>query len=210
VCGAPFEARYPDVKTCSQPCRRAALSKSKTKDRKAACHPDRKHYAKGLCKTCYGGEQWRRARALRPPRRRVRVPPKVTCGHDDLPHKGGGLCVRCYDNQHISRRCADCHLDRPHHAKGFCEPCYRGAQNRARDARLAGGVRHTQDKWGLLLASYSGCPRCRQAWDEVGPPTGDHVISVHDGGDDSISNLQPLCCSCNSRKQQHSERFPVY
>ncbi len=56
-CGASFEAKYPSVKTCSEPCRRGALSRTKTKDRPAKCHPDRKHHAKGLCKTCYKREQ---------------------------------------------------------------------------------------------------------------------------------------------------------
>lgn len=146
ACGASFEAKYPDVKTCSEPCRRAALSKSKTKDRKAECHPNRKHYAKGLCKACYGREQSRRASALRSPRRRVRVPPKISCGHDHLPHIGRGLCMRCYDSRHVSRRHADCYPERPHHATGSLRIFYRGAQKRARDARLAGGARHTQER----------------------------------------------------------------
>jgi len=205
ACGVPFEAKYPSVKTCSEPCRRAVLSKSKTKNRTAECHPDGKHHARGMCEACYSREKRRRLYGSKPrvpkppkPKREPRQPARVLCGHDDLPHKGRGLCSRCYDRQHVSRTPAACHPERPHHAKGLCEACYRGRQNRQRDLRLAGRPHHTQADWEELLARYRGCPRCRRRWDEAGPPTRDHVVSVKDGGDDSISNIQPLCYSCNS------------
>jgi hypothetical protein len=219
-CGASFEAKYPSVKTCSESCRRVAVGKSKTKNRKAGCHPNRRHYAKGLCEACYSREKRRRLHGSepRPPKpakprlkpAKPRRPAKLTCGHDSIPHKGRGLCASCYDKQHRSRTPATCHPDRPHHAKGLCEACYRGRQNRQRDARLRGGPNHTQAEWEALLRVYRGCPRCRRPWNEVGTPTRDHVVSIEDGGDDSISNIQPLCYSCNNQKQHRSERYPVY
>lgn len=128
----PFEAEYPTVKTCSEPCRRGVLSRNKTKDRKAECHPDRKHYSRGMCETCYSREKWRRLHGSKPrvpnaPKLRPepRQPAKVLCGHADLPHKGHGLCSRCYDRQYKSSKSAACHPDRPHHTKGLCEACYR-------------------------------------------------------------------------------------
>ncbi len=85
-----------------------------------------------------------------------------------------------------------------------------GLQNRRRDMRLAGGPHHTQAEWEALLHGYQGCPRCLRRWEEVGTPTRDHVVSVKDGGNDSISNIQPLCLSCNSQKQRRSKRYPVF
>lgn len=42
----------------------------------------------------------------------------------------------------------------------------------------------------------SPCAKCAQP----GPSTIDHIIPVSRGGTHSIGNLQPLCKSCNSRK----------
>jgi hypothetical protein len=206
-CDEPFVVKFPSRsgKTCSEACRRKLRRRVAEKVRKADCHPDRKHHAKGLCRPCY---KTARSRAEYVPKAR-RQPRKPECGHD-RPHKGRGLCDRCYDKRHVSSRSARCHPDRPHHAKGLCEPCYRGQQNRARDRRLAAGGHHTEEEWRRLLALYTGCPRCRRPWAEAGAPTRDHVVSVRDGGDDSIGNIQPLCLSCNSQKQRRSERYPIY
>lgn len=54
----------------------------------APCHPDKMHYAKGLCKNCYYSQLRRRPR-------RIRLPTPVTC-HPGRKHAARGLCMPCY------------------------------------------------------------------------------------------------------------------
>lgn len=55
----------------------------------------------------------------------------------------------------------------------------------------------TQDEWENLCKQYDyKCVRC--GYEK--PLTIDHVIPVSLGGSSDISNIQPLCGSCNSKK----------
>ncbi|MGA9769482.1 MAG: HNH endonuclease [Blastocatellia bacterium] len=66
-------------------------------------------------------------------------------------------------------------------------------------ARLKGT--HTREEWRQMKRVYHGCcVRClKKAWPK-NILTKDHVIPVSLGGSDSITNLQPLCETCNNRK----------
>lgn len=60
--------------------------------RVADCHPDQRHYARGLCMACYrrlakNQEDFARA----------------TC-HPDKPHVARGLCAACYSNARYARK----------------------------------------------------------------------------------------------------------
>jgi len=59
------------------------------------------------------------------------------------------------------------------------------------------GGAHTEAEWRALCAAFghrcAACGRKRRL-------TKDHVTPVISGGMDNISNLQPLCRPCNSRK----------
>lgn len=56
---------------------------------------------------------------------------------------------------------------------------------------------YTQDQWLALCASYDyRCLACQ----EKKPLTVDHIIPLSRGGSNDISNIQPLCQSCNSEK----------
>ena len=59
---------------------------------------------------------------------------------------------------------------------------------------------HTKREWLTLVAKYDY--RCCKCGCEVigGIPTKDHIIPIRQGGNDSISNLQPLCRQCNLTK----------
>ncbi len=60
------------------------------------------------------------------------------------------------------------------------------------------GGRHTTGEW-LLLKFYYG-NRCAACGMRNRKLTKDHIIPVSKGGKDDISNIQPLCVSCNSKK----------
>lgn len=58
--------------------------------------------------------------------------------------------------------------------------------------------RITYNEWIALCDKYENvCLRCKRNHVEL---TLDHVIPLSRGGTDTIDNIQPLCRSCNSRK----------
>lgn len=61
---------------------------------------------------------------------------------------------------------------------------------------------HTPEEWRVLVkACGSRCARCG----EVRKVTRDHIVPLSKGGTDYISNIQPLCRPCNSRKGNRAE-----
>jgi 5-methylcytosine-specific restriction endonuclease McrA len=81
--------------------------------------------------------------------------------------------------------------------KGGVSPMY--AKLRAQRLKENGGS-HTLGEWENLKAQYGyTCPMCERKELEI-KLTKDHIIPVSKGGSDFIENIQPLCISCNSRK----------
>lgn len=71
-----------------------------------------------------------------------------------------------------------------------------------RSARLSAAREkgsHTAKEWEEMKDFFKGCVICGKSDDEV-KLTKDHIIPIYQGGSDAISNIQPLCSSCNSRK----------
>jgi hypothetical protein len=61
---------------------------------------------------------------------------------------------------------------------------------------------HSEQEWREMKRVYKGrCVRCNQKPYPNGRLTKDHVIPVSCGGSDLITNIQPLCSQCNSRKR---------
>jgi hypothetical protein len=62
---------------------------------------------------------------------------------------------------------------------------------------LANGGSYTRAEFGALCAQYDN--RCLCCGGRA-PLAADHIVPVEHGGSSDISNIQPLCKPCNSRK----------
>ena len=77
------------------------------------------------------------------------------------------------------------------------------AMQHNRRARILGnGGKYTAKQWQALKAKYDyRCLMCQRQEPHI-RLTVDHVIPVSKGGSSDISNLEPLCKSCNSKKHR--------
>lgn len=76
---------------------------------------------------------------------------------------------------------------------------------RATRKRENGGI-HTKEEWESIKETYGGiCPCCHEEKELVK----DHIVPLAKGGSDDISNIQPLCRSCNAKKHTQIIFFKV-
>lgn len=221
-----FGSSFAQISPLGPPKRDARASNGVVKPpRIPTCHPERKHWAKGLCNACYNAARERRVDL-----------PAATC-HPQRSHHARGLCGPCYlvvqrksklsgEGLPARKRVAVCHPDRRHRATGLCEACYT-AQRRAneieraracsrdwkakhpekakeygakRRARRAGAPVNdlTAAHWQEILAEHNWtCVYCLYQGDDL---TMDHSLPLSRGGSHTKSNIVPACAHCNKRK----------
>lgn len=94
-----------------------------------------------------------------------------------------------------------------------CKDCNVNVFAHRRRARMAeADGTFTTAEWEALKDKYDRCPECSRLWGEIpvlpgkkSAITRDHIIPISKGGRNDISNLRPLCYSCNSRKGDRCE-----
>ena len=149
------------------------------------CHPDRPHWALGLCGQCYMRQfdakrrearkaEGQRARSERPPAERKRPGPRARIPecHPDRKHCARGLCGACYQQDKragtLPTEQAKCHPERPVLARGLCHQCYGKLRydedpEKFRKAARVGQAGRRKRLRDELVAAYGGrcnCPRC--------------------------------------------------
>ena len=126
----------------------------------------------------------------------------------------GGLpnCKICYkklsNKKNKSSRCSECYIKTLH---GETHPNWQGGFSSTKKAmtfyslikrerwRGAKGS-HTLVEWEALKMKYRYmCLCCKRCEPEI-KLTRDHIVPIIKGGENYISNIQPLCKSCNSIK----------
>jgi len=106
-------------------------------------------------------------------------------------------------NKRLGRRPPIHFREKSSHWKGGISKLksYKNFYSRQRKRRIRNIVgSHTFGEWETLKAQYNWtCPCCGKSEPTI-KLSEDHIIPVSKGGSNNIENLQPLCHSCNSRK----------
>ena len=77
------------------------------------------------------------------------------------------------------------------------EPPSSAEKRRIRLARAREKGTHTKEQWEELRDAFGRCLRCG---DTESALQKDHIIPLYQGGSDCVTNIQPLCKSCNCSK----------
>lgn len=113
-------------------------------------------------------------------------------------------CKKCCGiKSRLSEYCFKCMVKEK---TGEKSPYYKGGyeckikNNRERTNRLKIIGFHTEKQWEELKFRHNFMCLCCKKREPFIKLTRDHILPISKGGDDKITNIQPLCKSCNSIK----------
>lgn len=97
------------------------MTKRKETKRRADCHVNLPHHAKGLCRDCY-------KRATKQNKRESKVRKIPSCHPEEL-YFGKGFCEKCYNRKKYNGeipgvKMAKCHPGKANRSNGLCQYCY--------------------------------------------------------------------------------------
>jgi 5-methylcytosine-specific restriction endonuclease McrA len=111
---------------------------------------------------------------------------------------------KAYRKAHYNKEEATARARRHYRASQANRDKVQAAHKRRYAKKRGAAGSHTEAEWKQLCAAFGHrCVCCGEAK----KLTRDHVIPLHRGGSNYISNIQPLCRSCNSAKWTQSTDF---
>lgn len=101
-----------------------------------------------------------------------------------------------------SRKCQSKSFERPlEQRKIVRRESQLASENRRRARKLSAHiVDFTIEQWEELKRKYNYMCLCCKRFEPDIKLTQDHIVPISFGGNHTLSNIQPLCRSCNSRK----------
>lgn len=215
------------LKTCAK-CRQqkplSAFSRYGASGRQSRCKScnavdaKERYYADVEKSRAYSREDSRRRHAENPERRRAlylalkaRDPEKYRAGQQKWPAKNPDK-VRATNaawyqrnKERVRANYASWAKANPERLKALRNTaCHRRRVRKKLNGLVAGF--HTEAEWASLVERACGkCAMCKKRR----KLTRDHIIPLSKGGGDEITNIQPLCISCNSRKRDKLLHLPL-
>ena len=177
--------------------------------RASTCHPSKKHFARGLCRSCYWKNYWKTHTRARGPNKKSADRKYYVENRRSILNKMRGYYTN--NKEKIIRYAATYQKEHPEkHAeytakyqKSHKEE-YSAYYNVRKTRKTQAGGSFTAKAWLDLCKCYGNkCLRCNRRR----KLTADHVIPVSKGGTSNIDNIQPLCGPCNSSKGAKSTDY---
>jgi hypothetical protein len=152
-----------------------------------ACpHTERKHYAKGMCASCYGGLNFRANHPLK------RVPVVRVC-HPERQHQAKGMCQPCYQKTMTIRK-----NERRHNLSGAMAIRYRTITNCDWCGNPFSGMRPHIDHDHTCCSSHERtCGECTRGF--VHMECNSHAINYYEWLEKTFGTTDPKLSAYRTR-----------